>query len=129
MMPIHSFKRNMLIIDDDKAILRVFRRIFERNGYAVVTAETGKEAKEKLRNQGFDATLVDLRLPDMDGFDLLPHMQAVAPLMVKIVLTGSPLLRQNGEVEGKWADALLSKPVSPEVLLSLLDCKLKEKNA
>ncbi len=118
----------MLIVDDDRAILRVFRRIFEKNGYTVAIAETGKEAKEKLRKQNFDATLVDLRLPDMDGSDLLLQMQAVAPHMVKIVLTGSPLIGETGHVEEKGADALLSKPVSTEVLLSLLDSKLREKN-
>ncbi len=123
-----NFKRSMLIVDDDRAILRVFRRIFEKNGYSVATAETGKEAKEKLRSQGFDATLVDLRLPDMDGFELLLQMQAVAPHMVKIVLTGSPFIGQTSHVEEKGADALLSKPVSPEALLKLLDSKLKEKN-
>ncbi len=121
-------KRTTLLIDDDKAILKVFRRIFEKNGYAVATAETGKEAEEKLEQNEYDATLVDLRLPDMNGTDLLPVMQEIAPKMVKIVITGLPQLDTSCRIAEQEADAFLSKPVEPELLLKVLDRKLKEKN-
>jgi DNA-binding NtrC family response regulator len=80
----------MLVIDDDRAILRSFSRIFEKKGYFVSTAETGREAQEKLSKQTYDATLVDIKLSDMNGADLLPFMQEVAPNMVKIVISGLP---------------------------------------
>jgi len=52
-----------------------FRRIFEKKGYSVAIAQTGKEAKEKLVGRDYDVTLVDLTLPDMNGADLLPGLK------------------------------------------------------
>jgi len=52
-------KKSILIVDSDKAILRVFRLLLEEKGYQVVTAETGKEATQKLHDYSFDAALMD----------------------------------------------------------------------
>ncbi len=120
-------KRNMLVIDDDRAILKVFSRIFEKNGYAVAVAETGKEAEEKIGKQNYDATLVDIRLPDMNGVDLLPIMQEISPKMVKIVMTGQTNPDYANRATQNGADAFLSKPVEPNVLLNILQKKLEEK--
>jgi two-component system, OmpR family, alkaline phosphatase synthesis response regulator PhoP len=64
-------KARILIVDDDISILKGFRSILEREGYSVETAETGKEATEKIENEKFNVYLVDVRLPDMDGTELL----------------------------------------------------------
>jgi CheY-like chemotaxis protein len=119
-------KRTLLVVDDDASILRVFRRIFERNGYDVTTVETGTEAKEKMEAHGFDAALLDLRLPDMDGAKLLLLMRE-NPKMVKIVLTGLPYSENVDRALNAGADVFLAKPVHPELLLSVLDRKLKER--
>lgn len=124
-----SFKRNMLVIDDDRAILHSFSRILEKNGYSVAIAETGKEAEEKLGKQGYVATLVDVKLPDMDGVDLLPFMQEVSPKMVKIVMTGTPSPDYARRAANNGADAFLSKPIEPGFLLSILKRKLEERDA
>jgi two-component system response regulator HydG len=120
-------KPSMLVIDDDVAILRMFKRIFEKNGYEVVTAETGKEGQEKLQQHCYVATLVDLRLPDMNGIDLLPRLEEVDPAMVKVVITGMPTSDNACKAAQKGADIFLAKPVQPEVLLNVLEIKLKEK--
>ncbi|MCW4019032.1 MAG: response regulator [Candidatus Bathyarchaeota archaeon] len=59
----------ILVVDDDRTILNVFSRIFERNGYSVTGAESAKEAEEKLGNQDYDAVLVDVRLSGMNRVD------------------------------------------------------------
>ncbi len=125
-MPIPKPRRSMLVIDDDVSILRVFSRIFERNGYAVATAQTGKEAQEKLVAHNYDVTLVDLTLPDMNGADLLPEMKKTAPNMVKIILTGLSIENAPHVLE-KGADVFLEKPVQPQYLIALLEEKLKQK--
>lgn len=127
MMTLTQTKPTMLVVDDDKSILRVFSRILERNGYTVSTAETGKEAKEKLGKQEYDAMLVDLRLPDMNGTDLLPNTKKKDPAMVKIILTGQSSDEYICEAAEKGADVFLEKPVQPELLLNVLELKLKEK--
>ena len=121
-------KCTMLIIDDDVAILKSFKRILERNGYEVATAQTGREAKAKLEKHGYDATLVDLKLPDMNGVDLLPRMEEKDPQMVKIVITGASKSDDDCQTAKRTADIFLAKPVQPETLLNALKIKLKERN-
>ncbi len=70
-LPFKKSKRSKLVIDDDEEILRVSRRIFEKNGYSVSTAKTGGEAKQMLGMFNYDVTLVDLTLPDMHGSEIL----------------------------------------------------------
>lgn len=117
-------KPSILIIDDDTSILSAFTRIFQRRGYLVTVAERGQEAIEKLGSSRFDVALIDFCLPDMEGTALFPLIQQSSPQTVKVMLTGKAA-GLNG-VEG--ADALLGKPINPEKLLSLIECKLKERN-
>ncbi|MGD6805723.1 MAG: response regulator [Candidatus Bathyarchaeia archaeon] len=116
-------KPSILIIDDDQAILHMFTRLFQRNGYAVTVAAKGSEAIEKLNDDHFDVALVDLRLPDMEGTELFPVITKKSPGTVKIMLTGD--VYSAGNLEG--ADALLGKPVNPCKLLSIIDSKLKNR--
>ena len=67
--------KTILVVDDDKSILRTFTRILQKNGYEIDPAETGKEAIEKADIKKYDLALVDIRLPDMDGTELLAKMK------------------------------------------------------
>ena len=120
-------KKTVLIIDDSPAILRVFSRILRKKGFLVTTAATGREAWEKLKTKSYDAALIDVRLPEMNGTDLLPRMGKLAPKMVKIVFTGFPLEEKSIEAIKTNADALISKPAKPETILSILEEKMKTK--
>lgn len=122
-------KKTILVVDDDKSILRTFTSIFHKNGYEIEVAETGKEALEKTATRAFELALVDVRLPDMDGTDLLPQMQKTMPDAVKIVITGFPSLENGVKALNGGADAYLVKPVKPEELLTLIEEKLKSKEA
>ncbi len=115
----------ILVIDDDKSILRTLTRILQKAGYEVETAETGKEAMEKAEKTSYDLALVDVRLPDMDGTDLLASLQGTTPSTVKIVITGFPSLETGVKALDGGADAYLVKPVRPEELLTLIEEKLK----
>lgn len=120
-------KNKILVIDDDKSILRTFTRILEKDGYEVDIAETGKEALEKAETGSYNAALVDIRLPDMDGTDLLPKMQKTMRDAVKIMITGFPSLENGVRALDEGADAYIVKPVKPEELLMLIKEKLKSK--
>jgi len=118
-------KKSILVIDDDKSILRTFTRILQKSGYKVDAAETGKEAIEKAGENKYDLTLVDVRLPDIDGTDLLIELRDFMRDTVKIVITGFPSLEIGVKALDAGADAYLVKPVKPEELLMLIDEKLK----
>jgi two-component system response regulator MtrA len=114
--------KSVLIIDDDKAVLSVMVKVLEKNGFEADIAETGKEAIEKSRIRHYDVTLVDLRLPDMDGIEVLSKANFAGT--VKIMLTGYPSLVTGIQAMDKGVDAYLHKPVRPEELIGLMKAKL-----
>ena len=118
-------KKSILVIDDDKSILRTFARILQKTGCDIDVAETGREAMEKAEKRHYDLALVDVRLPDMDGTDLLAKMKDIMRDTVKIVITGFPSMEVGVKALDEGADAYLVKPVKPEDLLMLIEEKLK----
>ena len=122
-------KKTILVVDDDKSILRTFTRILQKSGYEIEVAETGKEAMEKTEGRHYDLALVDIRLPDMDGTDLLAKLKKQLQHTVKIMITGFPSLETGVKALDEGADAYLVKPVKPQELLMLLDEKLKGREA
>ena len=121
-------KNRILVIDDDKSILRTFTRILQKNGYDTDVAETGKEAIEKTKRQHYDLALIDIRLPDMDGTDVLIKMHNTMQDAVKIMITGFPSLETGVKALDEGADAYLVKPVKPDELIELIEEKLKKKS-
>ena len=120
--------RIILVVDDDKSILRTFTRILQKNGYKIDTAETGREAIERADKKHYDLALVDIRLPDMDGTDLLAKIKKQLKNTIKIMITGFPSLESGVKALDEGAEAYLVKPVKPEELLMLIKEKLKSKD-
>ena len=120
--------KTILIVDDDKSILRTFARILQKNGYEIDAVETGKEALEKADSKKYDLALLDIRLPDMDGTELLAKMKKQLQTSIKIMITGFPSLETGVKALDEGADAYLVKPVKPEELLMLIEEKMKNKS-
>jgi DNA-binding response OmpR family regulator len=116
-------KKRILVVDDDLSILRVFKNILEKEGYIVEIAETGKDALEKIENEKFDVSLVDVRLPDMDGTDLLLNMPNDSRT-IKIIITGFSTDEVGKKAADYGADDFLVKPVKPEELISTVKERL-----
>ena len=127
LVKVETRKKTILVVDDDKSILRTFTRILQKSGYEIDVAETGKEAIEKADNRNYDLALVDIRLPDMDGTDLLAKLKMQLQHTVKIMITGFPSLETGVKALDEGADAYLVKPVKPQELLMLLEEKLKNR--
>jgi DNA-binding NtrC family response regulator len=119
-------KKRILVVDDDVDILRVFKVILEKEGYEVETAETGEAALEKLKNEKFSVCLVDVRLPDMDGTDILLNM-ANDPETIKIIVTGFSTIDVGKKAADYGADDFLVKPVRAEELLATVRERLSLK--
>jgi DNA-binding response OmpR family regulator len=115
----------VLVIDDDRAILRTFTRILQRAGFRTETAENGKEALEKIQTRSYDVALIDVVLGDSNGLDLLPRIEETSPNTVKIIITGVDSAERRTEACRNGADAYLIKPVNPEMLLSFFQERLK----
>ena len=116
----------LLIVDDDEAILRNLERILSLEGYETDTARTGREAIEKTRRNFYNLALLDIKLPDMEGTELLKKMHETFPKMIKIMVTGYPDLENAIKSLNYGADAYLVKPVSVQELLDVVKQKLDE---
>lgn len=122
-------KNTVLIVDDDRAILESSQAIVESAGYAVQTAETARDAIRKAKSDWFDIALLDIKLPDMEGTELLKQLQEIKPRMIKIMVTGSASLDNAIQSVNLGANAYIVKPFNPADLLQVIDEKLKERRA
>lgn len=110
----------ILVIDDDESIRKTTAAILQSEGYAVDTAENGKEAIERSNADDYSVALIDFRLPDMEGTQLLTALRETTPKMVKVMVTGYPTLQNAVECVNKHADAYFIKPVNYENLISTI---------
>jgi len=114
------------VVDDDESIRTVLKAILEDEGYVVDLAENGKEAIEKSNVIFYNMALIDVRLPDMEGTELLGAIKETTPNMVKIIITGYPTLQNAVEAVNKHADGYIIKPLNMENLLKTLKKHLKK---
>ena len=112
--------KSILIVDDDRGILKSFREILEPEGYNVDTAETGVEAVEKCRSRPYNLAIIDIKLRDVNGTDLLAQVHEILPRARKIMITGYPSLDNAIDSVNLQADAYIIKPVNPETFLKVV---------
>ena len=108
---------SLLIADDEKNIRSGLELAFEDEGYTVVTAADGKEAWEKLQKNAIDLVITDLRMPEMDGYELLKRISAAYPTLPVIVLTGHGTIETAVETMRDGAVDFFTKPVDIDKLL------------
>ena len=107
---------SLLIADDEKNIRSGLELAFEDEGYTVVTAADGKEAWEKLQKNAIDLVITDLRMPEMDGYELLKRISAAYPTLPVIVLTGHGTIETAVETMRDGAVDFFTKPVDIDKL-------------
>jgi len=119
--------KHILAVDDDKSILDMLGRILELNGYSVTAAYSGAEARRELKNGVYDLVLLDIRLGDVEGTELIPEIRRRQPQCVIIMLTGYADVKNAVSSLNHGADAYLEKPAKPGEVLSVIAEKLREK--
>ena len=107
---------SLLIADDEKNIRSGLELAFEDEGYTVITAADGKEAWEKLQKNAIDLVITDLRMPEMDGYELLKRISAAYPTLPVIVLTGHGTIETAVETMRDGAVDFFTKPVDIDKL-------------
>ena len=101
-------------LDDDVILGESMVRILESVGYQVEVVNNGKEAKAKIQNQFYNLVLLDIRLPDITGIELLSMINQYSSRTRKIVLTGFPDTNTAIRAVNEKADAYLVKPFDAE---------------
>jgi CheY-like chemotaxis protein len=119
----------ILIIDDDTEILRVFSKILQLEGYITDTAASGQEALNKAKSSFFDVFLIDIRLPDMEGTEILAELQKSDPTSVKIMVSGQPSTEHAIKALNAGANAFFTKPVDFNILIKNIKDRIQERDS
>jgi DNA-binding NtrC family response regulator len=115
----------ILVVDDDDTIRTTMKAILQDEGYTVDLASSAKEAIQKSQQNNYNVALLDIRLPDMEGVELLKLLKDGVPRTRKIMVTGYPSLQNAISALNKNADAYLLKPVDVEKLLNTVKQQLE----
>ncbi len=112
-------KKRVLIVDDEK-VMRESLRDWLKDSYEVTTAETGEETIEMIKNQDFDALIIDVRLTGKSGIDVLKEVKQIKPQINSIVMTAYPSVDLAVEAMKAGAIEFIVKPFSPVQLERLI---------
>jgi DNA-binding NtrC family response regulator len=117
--------RHVLIIDDERPVLMTLEALLKRHGYEVDTAPTAIQGLKALKSKPPTLVLLDLRLPDADGLEMLDRIKTELPQVQVIILTAHDSLHNAIESIKRGAYHFISKPYAPEELLSLVEKALE----
>lgn len=111
-------QKRILLADDLPSIRDSLSRLLLRQGYNVTLAENGREAVERLASEHFDLMLLDLSMPELDGWEAVKRIAALKPELPVVVITAHSDQRRWVEPSGAWA--LLEKPLDIPLLLATM---------
>lgn len=121
-------KYKVLAVDDEKRMVHFIQLNLEQDGFQVITAYNGKEALEQVRTQLPDLVLLDIMMPDINGFEVLKKIREVSSIPV-IMLTAKG--EEDDRIQGLelGADDYITKPFSPRELVSRIRAVLRRTKA
>lgn len=123
----------LLIVDDETRFLEALARRLGKRGFSVTTATNGTDALDTARKEKFDIALLDLKMPGMDGGELLRSLKAEHRFLEAVILTGHGSLESAVELTRSGAFTYLPKPYEIEKLVEVLkdayEARLKHKFA
>ena len=119
-MATRKAKIRLLLVDDEVGYLEVLSKRLGKRNLEVTTANTGQQAIQTLRKNDFDVAVVDLKMTDMDGIDVLEIFKKMDPDLAVIILTGHGSEQAAREGIEKGAFDYLTKPCGLENLLEII---------
>src|SRR6201987_5027084 len=117
---------HVLIIDDERPVLMTLEALLKRHGYQVDAAPTAAQGLKVLKSKSPTLVLLDLRLPDADGLEMLERIKSELPEVQVIILTAHDSLHNAIASIKRGAYHFISKPYAPEELLSLVEKALEK---
>jgi DNA-binding NtrC family response regulator len=119
-------RARILVVDDDEGIRTTLTTILEDEGYVVDAVESGREAIESCERRVYNLALIDVRLLDMEGTELLTKIKDRVPRTRKIIITGYPTVQNAIEAVNRNADAYLLKPFDMAKVLFIIKDQLRK---
>ena len=117
--------KKILVVEDDPAVQRALKRLFEAEEFAVEICSDGKSALEAFRTVAPSAVILDLRLPEMSGSEVCREIKKKAPALPVIVLSAKSDVTDKVLLLELGADDYVTKPFSPRELLARLQAAIR----
>ena len=115
-----------MVVDDDLGFLQVIKSILQAKGYEADSASSAAEAVSKAEGRYYNASVIDISLPDTDGTELLSTLLGMQPDIIAIMLTGYSSAQNAIQSLNRGAYAYLEKPLDPEHLLTVVASGLEK---
>ena len=120
---------NVLVMEDEFSVAKGLEMVLSEEGYKVALAATGRAALDNFREKGCDVLVADLRLPDIDGMDVIRMIKSARPETIVVVITGYSSVDSAVESMKLGAFDYLPKPFTDDQIKSAVSRALKEKQA
>jgi len=117
-------KKKILLADDDPGVRNTLRRVLESENYEVTTSANGQETGTRFRDEMPDLVLLDLNMPDRDGWEVFKLINTTRPLVPVIIITARP--HQFEQAADLGVDAIMEKPLDLPCLLKTIAGYLAE---
>lgn len=121
--------RSILVVDDEAVVNESCRRILGREGYAVSTTQSGREGLDRASRQRFDLVVTDLKMPDLDGMELVRTLRDKRPEVAIVVITGYGSVASAVEAIRLGVSDYLEKPFTPSELSAAVSHALAAREA
>jgi len=117
---------NILVVEDDLTFCRILEGFLSKQGFSVTVAHQGGQGLQLFASRTFDLVLLDYRLPDTTGMDVLIEMKKNSPATQVIIMTGFSDIRTAVKAMQHGAFEYITKPVNPDELLMIVQQALKK---
>lgn len=117
----HVMKRNFLVVDDNLAVCLMLKSWLVKKGYNAETATDASTAKQMVRDQPYDLIVVDIKMPDIDGFTFLSWVKKFDSDILVIMMTGYADIESAITSMKSGASDYISKPIEPEQFFQKID--------
>ena len=119
----------IMLIDDEEKLLLAIKRYLVTQGFQVIVCESGKAALRKLNNEKIDLIVIDILMPDLNGYDLVKKLRTLPSLghIPFIFLTAKGMTEDRIKGYKMGCKAYLGKPFDPEELVAIIDNVLCDK--
>jgi len=121
-------RAKILVVDDEPIVCRSCFRILNEAGYQVETVLSGREALERVDHQSFDVVLVDLKMPGLDGMEVLQTMRKTHPEVIVIIITGYATVESAVKAMKLGAFDYVPKPFTPDELCIIVEKALEKRD-
>jgi DNA-binding NtrC family response regulator len=122
-----AFSADILVVEDDKTFSEYLEKILSFNGYNIQLAQTGQDALKCVWDDKADLVLMDIGLPDMDGYSLMERISIESPETPVILMTGNASIESATKALKNGAYDYLAKPLEPSKLFNTIQNALDRK--